>query len=177
MSKPKTAEQWLEQDDLPTELGRVFTPEEEWKHNLNLRGSYDLTHWCCGKCKHNFSMADVASASYTPDNYDWCKNATKSSCPVPDPITIDWNTTEAERAKLLWTCVEPENRHNVGYWIHDKLTNAMRDVYETKTRDYQKSFPDDWWVRMYRWWALFATASDLLIAAAMAAERKEVKHE
>ncbi len=31
MSKPKTAEQWLAQKDLPTELGRVLVPGP-WKH-------------------------------------------------------------------------------------------------------------------------------------------------
>lgn len=85
----KTAEQWLEQSDLPTELGRVFTPDKhadcthEWRYGHNIIDRYFAK---CAKC-------------------EWCvkakRNANGSLEPVlvRDPITIDWNTAKYWQGK------------------------------------------------------------------------------
>ncbi len=79
MSKPKTAEQWLALDDLPTELAKVLTPGP-WKHETqNRQGGI------CHKCwkRPGFNIPRPGG----------------KFCSVPDPITIDWNTAKYWQGK------------------------------------------------------------------------------
>jgi len=87
MSKPKTVEQWLKEKDLPTELGRVFTPEEEWEHDW-----FDNLHVPrCAKCQ-----CDSGSVK------------SQKPCSVPGPIKVDWNTAMKwyRPHSKLWTYIQ-----------------------------------------------------------------------
>ena len=108
MTKPKTVQQWLKEKDLPTELGRVLVPEEEWKHDW-----FDNLHVPrCAKCQ-----CDSGSVK------------SQKPCPNPDPITIDQNTAKYWQGKCdvekfyraLWLVYEEECEHmpdeHEGHWV------------------------------------------------------------
>lgn len=82
----RTAEQWLKQKNLSIELAKVFTPEGEWKHDFH---QYEIEDQHvvgpCKKCK----------ASY-PQKLN-------STCPIPDPIKLDWNTAKKWEAHMFDT--------------------------------------------------------------------------
>ncbi len=133
MSTDRTAEQWLALDDLPTELARVLTPGP-YSHAIGHYGQ-----WICVKCRTSF-----------PDD----KNIPKT-CPVPDPITIDWNTAKYWQGK----CEQ------------EAYIQAAITVYE-------ELYPDKLSLRkrVYCWLASLCKPEDaklVLVIAAMAAERKE----
>ncbi len=111
-----TAKEWLEvpDQDLPVKLAEVLAPGP-WKHDMDSRRA-----GVCHKCKR------------LPDGY----------CPVPDPITIDWNTAMEWFRKVT------------------KDEKMLSEVMDTITEK------GDWsW-----FWIYHAQPKHYLIAAAMAAE-------
>ena len=81
----RTAEQWLKEKDLPTELGRVLVPEEEWKHDVKPITSQ---HVKCKKCR---KMICVKGRKWDLPN--------NQPCSVPNRITIDQNTAKYWQGK------------------------------------------------------------------------------
>ncbi len=65
-----TIGEWLQLDDetLTHKLGEVLTPKNEWKHDYKF---VKHTGFRCKKCKSQRGT---------------------ESCPIPNPITLDWNT-------------------------------------------------------------------------------------
>lgn len=98
MSKPKTAEQWFALDDLPTELGIVFTPEKEWKHDIsNTYEHCEMNRFACTKCHKCIENLSHKYISGVPGRTVYSSD---EPCPVPDPIKIDWNTAKYWQGKI-----------------------------------------------------------------------------
>ena len=136
-------EQWLAYgDDLPVKLAEVVTPGP-WKHEVEeiRRGAVPTPLKKCRKCGQ-------------------CYPTRHSSCPVRDPIKLDWNTAMKWRD---W-CVKKYGA--------TKLREAMSKVamYQTSTE------PATTHLQILfgaNWFSVYAQPKDCLIAAAMAAERSK----
>ncbi len=157
MSKPKTAERWFALDDLPTELGRVFTPEKEWKHDIS--NTYEHCEMNCFACTKCHKCIENLSHKYISGVPGRTVYSSDEPCSVPDPIdTEDWKVAMEWRDR----CVEKCGAR--------KFRDAMRKVamYQTNTEPatahLQRQFGANWF-------SVYAQPKHYLIAAAMAAER------
>jgi hypothetical protein len=118
----RTAKEWLALgDELGVELAKVLTPGP-WKHDWGNKSR-------CANC-----------ARYWPEDID-------SPCPVPDPITIDWNTAMEWFRKTPLLC----------------QAVAMKCIYYVVMEGDADELSE-----MYLWWLTFAQPKHYLIAAAMA---------
>ena len=154
MSKPKTVEQWLNQKDLPTELGRVFE-KQPWEHNLVAGiGSAHYTH--CRKCLE--SVKDMPKREEFPD-LDPLDRVPLYGCSVPDPITIDLSKALERfrtftRNELFEPMLDIARPHQPGGEFADMPVDQMLEIAE-------------------RYCLREASARELWIICAMAMERKE----
>ncbi len=148
----KTVQQWLDlpKDERALEFAEVLTPGA-WKHkyqNWTRHSEHDLIFHdrCCPKCGLCISV-DVFRDRTSP----WMISAgpTHTPCSVPDPITIDWNTAKYWQEKC----------------DRDSWYAIMEEIYYT--------IPDDICRCPWEWVIFDAQPKHYLIAAAMAAERKE----
>ncbi len=120
--------------DLGTELAKVLTPGDEWKHDLLPEHPSAGMVSCCSKCREVSPIC--------------------GPCPVPDPITIDWNTAMEYR--------------DIGQKIVDNLYDVFLSL---KTEDFRHVQHR---ILGFETWFKFAVQpKHYLIAAALAAERKE----
>ena len=139
MSTDRTAQQWLalDDDELIRELSKM--QPGPWKHDVEeiRRGSMPTPLKKCRKC-----------GAFYPIRH--------SSCPVPDPITIDWNTA-----------MEWQRKYRPDYAI-------FRDIYMAMHKS-----AEPWHIYLHTVWKWIANMCEVkegrirLIAAAMAAGRKE----
>jgi len=98
----RTVKQWLEEKDLPTELGRVFVPKEEWEHDW-----FDNLHVPrCAKCQ-----CDSGSVK------------SQKPCPVPNRIKINWNT-----AMEAYRDVGPQRADTYLHQVWEMLIESPVDV-------------------------------------------------
>ncbi len=131
-----TPEQWLQltDDKLALELVRVLTPGP-WKHDA------EIDRYGFGDCR---KCSDRLGQKRSPEH-----------CPVPDPITIDWNTAMEWRDKVqdgylqlamieVWNCTQEPKR------VAGKCEDGL-----------------------VRWLTNLTQPKHYLIAAALVAERNE----
>ena len=98
----RTAQQWFALDNLPTELGRVFTPGRQYHTWPEYQRYGAIT---CSKC-----------------GLKWNQHTAHSPCPVPDPIDIkDWNTAMEHFRQYAAICF--------GLVRQQPLIPAMEDIY------------------------------------------------
>ncbi len=147
----RTAEEWLALDDLRTELAKVLTPGKS-KHYC--RSHLRDAHWVyiCDKCGREYDGRELDEQGI----YAKCWNifsGIEHDCPVPDAITIDWNTA------MEWFRKAPKT---------DGTIKIMHKVYRWATGI--RATLD---LTVLAWLLEQADAKMLLIIAAMAAERKE----
>ena len=120
----RTAKEWLAvpEDELGVELAKVLTPGP-WKHKWV---SGEQGKQVCKKCHTRYSL-----------------QAVKDSCPVPDPIKVDWNVAME--------------------WFRESkpLKSILRSLCGPS------------WASATSWMLVEAQPHHYLIAAAMAAERTE----
>lgn len=103
----KTVEQWLAIPDnkLPVELAKVLAPGP-WNHERERNSGHRIE---CVKCNAKCATGTWACSiceTHCPLFFD--------PCPVPDPITIDWNTAmehmrKCERDKFLFAMWKVSN--------------------------------------------------------------------
>ena len=118
--KMRTAKEWLAfGDELAVKLAEVFMPGP-WKHN-----GANVVNGVCDKCGKSYLRA--------------------ASCPVPDPIVIDWNTA-----------MEWKDRSNMVLFI------------ETMDKVARAAGPNDSLYDSALWTMCFARPKHYLIAAALA---------
>ncbi len=130
MSTERTPEQWLGLgDEFGVELAKVLTPGP-YSHAIGHYGE-----WICVKCRTTFPSDENIPRT----------------CPVPDPITIDWNMAMKWRDKTGYLDFE--------YWLNE--------VWKPLT-DFDDCFYDSYDL----WKDTKAQPKHYLIAAAMAAEKR-----
>ena len=145
----RTAQQWLglPKDERALELGRVLTPEP-WKHGeLELSYQDEDQFLCCAKCDDKIYQVwegGHAGVKRLAPRPD--------SCSVPDRITIDSNTAMKERDKAT-------------SGMTTAFTSIMYEIWNECVYGDSMEFEE--------WLAEHAQPEHYLIAAAMAAERKE----
>ncbi len=152
MDTDRTAEQWLAEQDLPTELAKALTPGP-WKHDIyNSFKHGSLTRFFCTKCGNIIENVTGEYMSGVPGRTVY---ESDDPCPVPDPITIDWNTAK------FWQ----------GKCEQEAYIQAAIAVYE-------ELYPDKLSLRkrVYCWLASLCKPEDaklVIVIAAMAAGSKE----
>ncbi len=141
----RTVEQWLNQKDLPTELGRVFTPKakHDWLEPAIYYGPSDPLGFVvkCQKCGHVKTLQEEIDG-----------------CSVPDPITIDQNTAKYWQSKCNKAI----------------FADSLLDIYrQTCTADSTDTGGFYVIYKYTTWLRELAQPKHYLIAAVMAMERKE----
>ncbi len=153
-----TPQEWLAipEDKLPTALAEVFTPRP-WKHNLYSRGCGTDIDVICQKCDGGVHTFVARYEQGVPGRTVYSSD---ESCPVPDPITIDWNTAMEWRDKM-W----------IGRSSLETMDSILRCIVvaSVEAKAWYNAQDDSiisaWWIRQ-------AQPKHYLIAAALAAEKE-----
>ncbi len=165
----RTAQQWLDlpKDERALELGRVLVPEP-WKHGeLELSYQDEDQFLCCAKCGDKIYQvwegghAGVKRLAPKIDN-----------CSVPDPIKTEG--PEAWGVAMEWF-------RKAATEYPEKLTNAIVEIFlheiddDTGNADRMVALLEQKQLEAnaIAWFMFYAQPKHYLIAAAMAAERKE----
>lgn len=130
----RTPKQWLALGDklgleLAMELAMVLT-DGPWEHCCK-----DVANGVCNKCSKPYSQT--------------------GECPVPDPITIDWNAAMEWRDKIKDT---PCSREEVILFMNDIARESVKDKIKTMQQ-------------LYSWWIWNATPKDWLVLIACCTEQ------
>ena len=109
----KTVEQWFEVpgQDLPVKLAEVLTPETGIHQYAKIKFSQPTIgiRYRCVRCKEQWDSKDLPHGSVP--------------CPVPDPITIDWNT-----AMEVYRDVGPQRADTYLHQVWEMLIESPVDV-------------------------------------------------